>query len=97
MQEFNTRITAVEQKCTRMDGDLKLLKDQVNGMDRGNLRIETLLSNTQSEIDRLRGELRRHTTNAAIHNFDGNKDGRYEPKGFQENDQPRRFMGSGSM
>ena len=32
--------------------------------------------------------------NAEIHNFGGSKE-RYEPKGFQQNDQPARFMGGG--
>lgn len=95
MTEFNTRISAVEQKCERMGSDIKLLTDKVASMDRADLRVETLLSNMQSELDRLRDEFRRHASNQAIHNFgDGT---RYEPKGFQENDQPRRFMGGNGM
>lgn len=92
LTEYNTRLATVEQKCERMAGEIKLLTDKVAGMDRSDLRIETLLSNTQSEIDRLRAEFRRLEAmcKAKIEDFE-----RYEPKGFQQNDQPARFMGSG--
>ena len=92
LTEYNTRLAAVEQKCERMAGEIKLLTDKVAGMDRSDLRIETLLSNTQSEIDRLRSEFRRLEAmcKAKIEDYE-----RYEPKGFQQNDQPARFMGTG--
>lgn len=96
MTEMNTRLAAVENKCERMAGDIKLLTDKVAGMDRADMRVETLLSNIQSEIDRLRAEFKRHAANTAIHNFNGDTE-RYEPKGFQQNDQPARFMGNNRM
>lgn len=96
LTEYNTRLAAVEQKCERMAGDIKLLTDQVAGMDRADRRAETLMSSLQSEMDRLRNEFQRHAANAAIHNFNGDTE-RYEPKGFQQNDQPARFMGNGRM
>jgi hypothetical protein len=95
MTEFNTRLAAVEQKCERMSSDIKLLTDKVAGMDRADLRVETLLSNMQSELARLRSEMQRHQRNQAMHAHED--DERYEPKGFQQNDQPARFMGGGRM
>jgi len=96
LTEYNTRLATVEQKCERMAGDIKLLTNQVAGMDRRDSRYESLMNNIQSDIDRLRNEFQRHAANQAIHNFNGDTE-RYEPKGFQQNDQPARFMGSGRM
>tara|TARA_B110000858_G_scaffold190169_1_gene237790 strand:- start:409 stop:873 length:465 start_codon:yes stop_codon:yes gene_type:complete len=95
MTEFNTRLAAVEQKCERMSSDIKLLTDKVAGMDRADLRVETLMSNMQSELARLRSEMQRHQRNQAMHAHEDEE--RYEPKGFQQNDQPARFMGGGRM
>jgi chromosome segregation ATPase len=94
MAEFNTRLAAVEQKCERMAGEIKLLTDKVAGMDRADMRAETLLSNMQSGMDRLRAEIRRIEQMCKDKGVDTE---RYEPKGFQQNDQPARFMGGGRM
>ena len=94
LTEMNTRLAAVEQKCERMSGEIKLLNDKVAGMDRADMRVETLLSNMQSAIDRLRSEIRRIEQMCKDKGMDTE---RYEPKGFQQNDQPRRFMGGDRM
>tara|TARA_Y100000389_G_scaffold204218_1_gene255644 strand:- start:2213 stop:2683 length:471 start_codon:yes stop_codon:yes gene_type:complete len=94
LTEYNTRLAAVEQKCERMAGELAMLSEKVNGMDRADLRVETLMSNMQSEMNRMRSEVRRL---AALCHDKLNDSERYEPKGFQQNDQPARFMGRGGM
>ena len=94
LTEYNSRLATVEQKCERMAGDIKLLTDKVAGIDRADLRIKGLLNDIQTEIDRLRAEFRalEAQCKAKMEDYE-----RYEPKGFQQNDQPARFMGAGRM
>ena len=94
LTEYNTCLAVVEQKCERMAGEIKLLSDKASSLDNASLRTETLLSNMQSSIDRLRSDIRRieQVCRDKIDDYE-----RHEAKGFQQNDQPTRFMGSGRM
>lgn len=92
MNEFNTRLAQIEQKVGRLEGEVKGLSDRVQSHERTDLRRESILSSMQTEFDKLRNAIRRHERNEAMHSHDD--DARHEPKGFQQNDQPARFMGA---
>jgi chromosome segregation ATPase len=94
LTEYNTRLATVEQKCDQMGSQIKLLTDRVSSLDRADQRNEGTMNGLQNRLDRMEAEIRRL---AALCMAKHDTTERYEPKGFQQNDQPARFMGSGRM
>ena len=88
------RVGQMETLMGRIDGDMKALIERVDSHERADLRVEGQVGQLQTELDRISSRLARHERNEAMHSHD---DSRHEPKGFQENDQPARFMGTGRM
>ena len=92
--ELVNRVGQLETRVSGLAGDTKQLETEQRSHERADLRVEQTVAQLQSEIDRLSNRLNRHERNREMH--DGDHE-RHEPKGFQENDQPQRFMGSGLL
>ena len=90
--EMVARVGHVEIMQNQLSADVKQLTEEVRSHERADLRIEQSISNMQSDVDRLTNKINRHERNESLHSH---SDSRHDPKGFQENDAPARFMGAG--
>ena len=84
-----SRVGTLETRLADVAGDCKRIEAEVSSHSRGDLRAVSLVNQLHSEIDKLRSQFLRHQHNEEIH--DHSEHG-HAPKGFQENDEPRRFM-----
>jgi chromosome segregation ATPase len=80
----------VETKLSQLTTDFKQLHADMNSNGRIVERSEQIVAQLQTDIDRLRQQLQRHERNKAMHSHG---EERNQPMGFQENDQPSRFLG----
>lgn len=90
--ELVARVGRTEIQIGQLNETVKQLTTELRSHERADLRFEQIINNVQSELDRISNRLARHERNESIHSHG---DSRHEPEGFQENDQPTRFMGAG--
>ena len=92
MVEVQTRLGSLELTIANLSSQVKNLMRDKDMNETAEMRRESRINTIEGLIQKIDQRLRTHTSNAATHNFDGDKM-RHEPKGFQQNDQPARFMG----
>lgn len=93
--EMLQRLGSLEVKFSTMESQMaELLRNKQFG-ESAELRRQTKIEILEQLLKDVDERLRQHVNNRAIHVQP--ESGRFEPKGFQQNDQPRQFMGSGRM
>lgn len=91
--EMNSRLGSVEVKMADIVAKFNNITRTIEQHENADLRRNSRLSTIEDLLAKVDQSLRRHIANQDIHVYsDGHG---HRPKGFQENDQPRRFMGRG--
>jgi len=95
MVDVQARLGAIDITLANLSSQVKTLLRDKDMHETYELRRESRINTIEGLIQKIDQRLRMHERNTELHDHDDDHT-RHEPKGFQQNDQPARFMGRNS-